>query len=557
MAQIKDLSERLEKERREAEERDAKRRAEKLGVKYLDLISVRVPTEIKAMNIIPEEEAKAALAVPLQIVRKRLVLAVFNPELPKTKALINKLKKNYELELLIVSKTGLSHGWHYYQYVAEEDGEISGRVEIDEKRLKSFEETVHSLEDLSGMIKNFKSPYTSELLEMILAGGMALNSSDIHLEPLEAASILRLRIDGLLHNVSSDIEKQKYQSIITRIKLLSGLKLNIHDRPQDGRFTISLENRDIEIRTSIIPSEYGETAVLRILDPKSLKVSLEDLGWRKDDLEIVRREIKKPNGLILNTGPTGSGKTTTLYAFLRKITTPEVKIITIEDPIEYHLSGISQTQVDADASYTFASGLRSILRQDPDVILVGEIRDKETSEIALNASLTGHLVFSTLHTNDAVGAIPRLLDLGAKPQVLGPALTLIIAQRLVRVLCPKCKTERKIEKKLEEKFQKFIEGLPERVNKKDYQNFKIYSAGGCKNCGALGYRGRTSVFELFAVSEAVEEAIYRSPTEIELKNLAKAENLVTMQEDGILKVLRGITSVEEIERLTGKISWFE
>jgi type II secretory ATPase GspE/PulE/Tfp pilus assembly ATPase PilB-like protein len=270
-------------------------------------------------------------------------------------------------------------------------------------------------------------------------------------------------------------------------------------------------------------------------------------------LKIAEAEIKKPNGLILNTGPTGSGKTTTLYAFLRRITVPEVKIITIEDPIEYHLPGISQTQVDAGASYTFASGLRSILRQDPDVILVGEIRDKETAEIALNASLTGHMVFSTLHTNDAVGAIPRLLDLGAKPQTLGPALSLIIAQRLVRILCQKCKTEQEIK----EKIEKFLETLPERVNKKDYQEFKIYSPKGCAECGNLGFRGRTSIFELFVVSEKMEELIYKNPTELDLKDLAKTENSVSMQEDGVLKVLKGITNFGEVERLTGKIAWLE
>ncbi len=555
MTQIKELSERLEKGRREAEERDAQRRAEKLGAKYLNLISVRVPTEIKAMTLVPEEKAREALVVPLQIVRKKLVLAVFDPTLSKTKTLIEELKKSYELEILVVSKTGLAHAWEHYQYVAKETEEISGRVEIDDKRLRELEEKFRSLEELGETVKNFKSPYTSELLEIFLAGGMALHASDIHLEPTEEASVLRLRIDGLLHNVSTEIEGKRHLSIITRIKLLSNLKLNIHDRPQDGRFTIDLSDRDIEIRTSLIPSEYGETAVLRLLDPKSLKVNLEDLGWRKDDLEIVRGELEKPNGLILNTGPTGSGKTTTLYAFLRKITTPEVKIITIEDPIEYHLPGISQTQVDSAVGYTFASGLRSILRQDPDVILVGEIRDKETSEIALNASLTGHLVFSTLHTNDAVGAIPRFMDLGAKPQILGPALTLVIAQRLVRVLCPKCKVQKQASDALKTKIEKFLEGLPNRVNKKDYQNFKIYSPTGCSACGNLGFRGRTSIFELFVINEKMEGAIYKNPTEIELKNLAKEQEMVTMQEDGMLKVLKGTTSIEEVERTTGKIEW--
>jgi type IV pilus assembly protein PilB len=364
-----------------------------------------------------------------------------------------------------------------------------------------------------------------------------------------------LRIDGLLHSVFSGFKPAVYKSIITRVKLLSNLKLNVQDQPQDGRFTISLTDRAIEIRTSIIPSEYGETAVLRILDPSSLKVNLEDLGWRSDDMAIVEREIKKPNGLILNTGPTGSGKTTTLYAFLRKVSRPELKIITVEDPIEYHLEGISQTQVDTDSGYTFASGLRSILRQDPNVILVGEIRDKETAEIALNASLTGHIVFSTLHTNDAVGAIPRLLDLGILTNILGPSLDLIIAQRLVRRLCPKCKTRKAASADLEAKIRKLITSLPGRVKKSDYAKPDLYEAKGCDACGHLGYKGRVSIFELLLVDETIEAAIYGNPTEIQLKGLAKKQGMVTMQEDGILKVLTGVTSFEEVERLTGQITW--
>ncbi|MCP6720098.1 MAG: GspE/PulE family protein [Patescibacteria group bacterium] len=557
MAQAKDLAEKLLKQRREAEENDAKRRAEKLGLRHINLISVKVPTEIKAMQLVSETEAKEALAVPLQILRKKLVLAAFDPQLPKTNALIEKLKKNYDLEIIIVSKSGLEHIWHYYQYVTDESKEISGRVEINEVNLKKLQESIKSLEDLNKEIKTFESPYTSEMLEIVLAGALALKASDIHLEPGEEIGSLRLRVDGLLHTAYAKFPPIKHRALVARVKLLSNLKLNIHDQPQDGRFTIKLKDRDIEIRTSVIPSEYGETIVMRLLDPSALKVDLEELGWRKDDLEIVEKEIQKPNGLILNTGPTGSGKTTTLYAFLRRVVKPEIKIITVEDPIEYHLAGVSQTQVDLSAKYTFASGLRSILRQDPDIILIGEIRDEETAEIALNASLTGHLVLSTLHTNNAVGAIPRLIDLGAKPQTLGPALSLIIAQRLVRTLCSHCKSEKKLSDETHAKIQEFIEELPERIDKRTFKDFKIYGAGKCEKCGSLGYRGRTSIFELFLVDEEVEEKIYKSPTEIELKNLAKQQGMVTMQEDGILKVLRGVTSVEEIERLTGSVPWLK
>ena len=294
---------------------------------------------------------------------------------------------------------------------------------------------------------------------------------------------------------------------------------------------------------------------MRILDPNALKVNLEDLGWRADDLAIVQGEIKKPNGLILNTGPTGSGKTTTLYAFLKHVWRSEIKIITVEDPIEYHLEGTSQTQVDPEANYTFASGLRAILRQDPNIILVGEIRDKETAEIALNASLTGHIVFSTLHTNDAVGAVPRLLDLGIPPQILGPALSLVIAQRLVRVLCEKCRVPSPLGKEDTARIEKLLKGLPTRVDRSPYAKPTVFTAKGCPECKNLGYRGRTSIFELFTVTKDIEEAIYKNPTEIDLARLAREGGMTTMQEDGTLKVLRGVTSFEEVERVTGPLRW--
>ena len=556
MFKSKDLDDQLLKQRREAEEKDAERRAKKYGLGHLDLISTKVPTEIKAMQLVPETDAKEAMLVPLQLVRKTLIIALFDPENAKAKEIIEGLrtKGKLEVKIVVVSMSGLKHAWEYYRYVIPQV-DISGRVDIDEAKLSEGQSTVRNLEDMTKNIRDFKNPFTSQILETILSGALALGASDIHLEPNIKTAELRLRIDGLLHTVFSEFSQLIYKSVITRIKLLSNLKLNVQDQPQDGRFTINAVDRTIEIRTSLIPSEYGETAVLRILDPISLKANLEDLGWRADDLEIAVAEIKKPNGLILNTGPTGSGKTTTLYAFLRKVVQPEIKIITVEDPIEYHLPGISQTQVDTEAGYTFASGLRSILRQDPNVILVGEIRDKETAEIALNASLTGHIVFSTLHTNDAVGAIPRLLDLGIQTNILGPSLSLIIAQRLVRRLCPECRVKSEIKPELEKKIKEFISALPGRVAKENYKEISIYEAKGCERCAGLGYKGRISIFELLQVDETMEATIYKNPTEIELKDLAKKQGMVSMQEDGILKSFQGITSFAEVERLTGQIAW--
>ena len=551
----KALEEQLEKQRRVAEEKDAERRAKQLGLPYLNLISTKSPTELRAMELVKEKDATENLIVPIQIVRKKVTLVAFDPKTKGAATVVAELAKKYEVTTAVCSMTSIKHALSFYKYISEVK-EISGSVEINEENLKDLENKIKSIEDLSNEIESFKSPYVSQVLEIVFAGALALKASDIHLEPGEQRNAFRLRIDGMLHAAYENFSSSVYHSIVTRIKLLSNLKLNIHDEPQDGRFTIKLMGRDIEVRTSIIPSEYGETAVLRLLDPLSLKADLKELGWREDDLAIVEGQISEPNGLILNTGPTGSGKTTTLYAFLKHITKPEIKVITIEDPIEYHLEGVSQTQVDEEVGYTFASGLRSILRQDPDVVLVGEIRDKETAEIALNASLTGHLVFSTLHTNDAIGAIPRLTDLGAKVQVLGPALSLVIAQRLVRVLCPTCKQKKDLGNEEKEMVEKFLRELPERVKKTSYGKDSVYIPKGCVACGNIGYRGRTSIFELFLVSEEIEKLIYKDPTEIELKESARKGGMVTLQEDGVLKVLEGITSFEEIERLTGKIDWF-
>lgn len=549
------LEERLIKQRRDAEEGDARRRASVLKLPYRDLISTKVTSEVKALKTVPEEIARAAQIAPLALSSKNLLLASFDPTKAKAKEIIEKLGKDFKVSSVVTSRRGLEYVWEMYKYVSADVGDISGKVDIDETRLVTIQKDVHKLEDVATLLRSFTSPLLSQLLEIILAGSLSLKASDIHFEPTAEKGILRFRIDGLLHTVFSEMSMKTYNSIATRIKLLSNLKINVKDEPQDGRFTIGLSDRNIEIRTSIIPSEYGETIVLRLLDPTAISVALETLGWRLDDLEIVKKMIRQPNGLILNTGPTGSGKTTTLYAFLKHIFRPEIKVITVEDPIEYHLEGISQTQVDHDAGYTFASGLRSILRQDPNVILVGEIRDRETAEIAMNASLTGHIVFSTLHTNDAIGAVPRLLDLGARPQILGPALRLVIAQRLVRVLCPHCKQEITVGPQLKNTLETFLKELPERVDKTLYEKPKIFKPKGCDRCGNLGYRGRTSVFELFSVDGEIEQTIYSDPTELTLSRLAKTRGMTTMQEDGVLKVLLGVTSWEEVERVTGTIPW--
>ena len=454
-------------------------------------------------------------------------------------------------------------------------GKITGEVKISPATL-NITQKIKNVSAFEEKVGEFSVKSVTELSEIILGGGIELEASDLHLEPEEGQAKIRVRIDGLLQDVTM-IDRKTYESFLSRIKLISGIKLNITDRPQDGRFSISmtpatkigggpvdeasphlpphsaLPSSVVEVRVSTLPAEHGETIVLRILNPKAL-VELEALGLRGDLLETFEKEIKKPNGMIIVTGPTGSGKTTTLYAFLKKVHKPEIKIITIEDPIEYHLEGISQTQADPKKGYDFASGLKSIMRQDPDVILVGEIRDLETAEIALQAALTGHLVFTTLHTNDAAGTVARLTSLGAKPSNIGPAINMAIAQRLVREICKKCGRLEKAPISVLEKIKRGLKGIPSEIKiPKIAPGLKVPQSKGCKNCNYTGYQGRTGVFEAFLVDEEMEKFILQNPSIAALRKEAAKRGMITMQQDGLIKVLNGITTVEEVERITGPI----
>ncbi|OGY56802.1 MAG: hypothetical protein A2119_01920 [Candidatus Colwellbacteria bacterium GWA2_46_10] len=393
---------------------------------------------------------------------------------------------------------------------------------------------------------------TTDALVKILADALALKVSDVHLEPGRGSTQLRYRVDGILYDIAR-ISEEVGRRTTGRLKLLASLKLNIKDEPQDGRFTIKRsKGEDVEVRLSIVPSEFGEAVVMRVLDPSVVDLNMADLGLREDDLKIVERFLKEANGMILLTGPTGSGKTTTLYAFLKRNSSPEVKIITIEDPIEYHLDGIQQTQVRPKENYTFASGLRSILRQDPDMILVGEIRDSETATTAIDAALTGHLVFSTLHTNNAPGAIPRLVDLKVKVSSLASALRLVVAQRLVRKLCEKCKRLVKIEGELKAKIEAFKNQVPQRAIRPS--QVKLYESVGCVSCNK-GFQGRIGIFELLTFDEEMAEILGKEVTEVQTRKAARAKGMVYMQEDGILKALSGITTIEEVEKVTGPVNW--
>ncbi|MDP3883203.1 MAG: GspE/PulE family protein [Candidatus Staskawiczbacteria bacterium] len=431
----------------------------------------------------------------------------------------------------------------------EETKKLLGSVTISPKIIEESEKDVKDIAGYKKKIEEYLAQNITELLDVILYGAISLGTSDIHIEPEEKDARLRVRLDGILQDVVF-FNQETYHHLMSRLKLLSKLKLNITDKPQDGRFSIKLGDLLIEIRTSSLPAEYGESVVMRILNPKNL-INLDDLGLREDLYKIFKKEIEKPNGMIIVTGPTGSGKTTTLYAFLKKIQNPEIKIITIEDPIEYHLNGISQTQVAPEKGYTFSDGLRSIVRQDPDTILVGEIRDLETAKIALQAALTGHLVLSTLHTNDAAGTIPRLIDLGADASSIAPALKMAVAQRLVRKVCKKCSVPAKATPEELDIIKKGLKQMPKNVKIPDLDKLHLMKPkkDGCQACNFTGYKGRQGLFEAFLVDAEMEKFILTNPPVSAVRELAIKKGMVTMYQSGLIDVALGITTMEEVQRV--------
>lgn len=427
---------------------------------------------------------------------------------------------------------------------------ILGSVTITKDIIEDVKKNVGDIAKFGKKIAEYTSQDTTNLLGVVLFGAITLDASDIHIEPQKDRARLRIRIDGTLQDATF-FEQSIYHNLLSRLKLLSKIKFNITDKPQDGRFTIAVKDLLVEIRTSSLPAEYGESIVMRILNPKNF-MDLNALGLRKDLYKILEKEIKKPNGMIVVTGPTGSGKTTTLYAFLEKLQNSSMKIITIEDPIEYHLKGISQTQVAPEKGYNFSEGLRSIVRQDPDVILVGEIRDLETAKIALQAALTGHLVLSTLHTNDAAGTIPRLVDLGENPSSIAPALNMVVGQRLVRKVCEKCSTLAAPSESELSKIKKGLKGVPSDIGMpKNLDNIKIAKVKekGCEACNFIGYRGRKGLYEVFLVDSEMEKFILTNPSVPSIKELLIKKGMITIYQAGLLEVVFGHTTLDEVKRV--------
>jgi type IV pilus assembly protein PilB len=523
--------------------------ARKHNLDYIDLSPIATQTD--ALRLIDEQKARAAKVAAYAIIDKRLKIASREPVSDATKEVIADLqKKGYIPEIVMASTASLEKAWRGYKDLNYASETKAGSIDISNEEITTILKDVTTMPQVEALLNDIlsqKQKYRiSRFLETILAGALATSASDIHIEPEEAFIRLRFRLDGVLQNITT-FDTSTYNLLLSRVKLLSGLKLNVKKDSQDGRFSVHVGDADIEIRTSILPGAYNESIVLRVLNPKSIAVPLEELGIHPKLLATILKQIDKPNGMILTTGPTGSGKTTTLYAFLRKIYGPGVKIITIEDPIEYHLPGITQTQVN-EQGYTFVEGLRAALRQDPDIIMVGEIRDRDTAAIAINSALTGHLVFSTLHTNNAAGSFPRLLDLGINPRVMSSAVSIALAQRLVRRLCSTCKKEAPIEGHAKEVIEKVLSFVVEKENI-PAQREKMWVATGCDACNKTGYKGRIGVYEGILLDEAVNAEVERESSEKTIRDAGRPQGLLTLTQDGIIKVLQGETSLEEIERV--------
>ena len=544
--QKKQLSELLKKE----EEDLVQTLSSKYNIPYLDLGPIAVNQD--ALRVIDEQTARKAYLGAFNKVDKKVQIGLRSPNNPETQRVLEEIKqKGYQPILFMVSEASLEKIWNRYKELSFSFETTGGALDISSDQIQEFLKNSHNLADIrklvDGILHMERRYRVSRILEIVIAGALALKASDVHIEPEEKNVRLRYRIDGVLEDVIT-IDSETFNLLLSRIKLLSGLKLNIKRSAQDGRFTIKLSESDIEIRTSILPGAYNESIVLRILNPKAISVPLEELGINKRLFGIIEHTIKKPNGLILTTGPTGSGKTTTLYAFLKKIYSTETKIITIENPIEYHLAGIVQTQTNTKENYTFLDGLRSALRQDPDIIMVGEIRDSETAEIAVNAALTGHLVFSTLHTNNAAGTFPRLIDLGVNPKVITSALSLALAQRLVRRIDPQYKKEVPLQGKDKDVVMRILGTVKDTAYLDGVQTEKMWVPevpGG----ESTGFKGRIGVFEGILADQKIEEAVQQNPSEHEIWKAAEGQNILSMSQDGIIKVLEGATSLDEIRRV--------
>lgn len=536
-----DVAKELIKLRHEQEEQATKLLANKLKLSYVDLLLYQIAPEV--LKIIPQDQAiKHQVIAYLRLgkeVKVATPLVATQREREWLKIYLQRL--GYQSEISLCSASSFAVAVNQYRRLTP--APMSQTTQSKSANPVDFSQIIKSVKDVA---EQAHKASTSDLFNLILAGGVNTDSSDIHIEPAATWARLRYRSDGVLQDVVR-LTTEQYAALLARIKILAGLKLDIKDKPQDGRFEYQLSGRTVDLRTSTLPSNYGEALVLRLLLAGEELRTLAELEFPQVALDKISEAMTKPHGMIINTGPTGSGKTTTLYAILQELNKPGVKIITIEDPIEYHLPGIDQTQVDPVAGYTYALGLKGALRQDPDIIMVGEIRDPETAKIALQAALTGHLVLTTLHANTASAALPRLLDMGVEAFLLAGSINLIVAQRLVRKICPACGgTGLLVVSSLvtgSNQPASPVGGQPANQSTRKLENQ-------CRVCQGTGYRGRTPIVEALVPTHEFNELIARKATVEEFDQKAKDLGMQTMYEDGLEKVQRAVTTQEEVERVT-------
>ncbi|MEX1112359.1 MAG: GspE/PulE family protein [Candidatus Andersenbacteria bacterium] len=528
--------------KRVGEEDFTKAHAAALALPYVNLRDVVISKDV--LNVIPESTARGHMIIAYEQTAETLKVAMANPNDRQIVEFIHK-KVDKAVDIALASPSGIKEAIGQYQETLET--ELQNLVDEAKGALQVDGDLAKAAEDLP----------TIKITESILKHAILQEASDIHIEPTETKVVIRYRVDGMLHDVLV-LPKAVIAGIVARIKVLSNLKIDEHRLPQDGRFKMESDDYKVAFRVSTLPVYDGEKVVMRLLDESGHGLGLDDIGMQPKHLKMFRDNVSKPHGMVLVTGPTGSGKTTTLYAAMREINQPEVNISTVEDPIEYRMERINQTQVQPQIGLTFSNGLRALVRQDPDVIMVGEIRDEETAALAVNASLTGHLVLSTLHTNSAAGAIPRLVDMKVEPFLISSTVNLLMAQRLVRRLCGECRQEAAIDKTILDSIAVVVD-LEETlaVLKREgtieegttWETIKIYLPQGCRKCNN-GYKGRLGLYEMMESTPSIQKLITSNVSAHDLEMKAREEQqMVAMFEDGLMKVISGQTSVEEILRV--------
>lgn len=521
-------------------------RSENLKIPLKEIDPEDVSRDI--LELIPEDSSRYYKIIPLSKKDEIAEVGMVYPEDLKAQEALKFISRQgkFSYQVFLVTPTLFETLFKKYRTLKKEVGQVLEGLETE----FGEGETTERLQTAAEIERMVEEAPITKAVAVILRYAVEGGASDIHIEPTRGKLRIRFRVLGSLY-ASLALPLKIHPAIVTRVKIISNLRIDENRVPQDGRFSAKIGDRYIDFRVSTFPTTFGEKVAIRVLDPTLGLRKIEDLGLEGRNYEVIKEAMKKPFGLILVTGPTGSGKSTTLYSILNILNKEETNVITLEDPVEYFVDGVNQSQVRPEIGYSFASGLRQILRQDPNVIMIGEIRDSETANLAIHAALTGHIVLSTLHTNNAVGVIPRLVDLGIQPYLISPTLSAAIAQRLVRSLCPYCKKTIEPKKEIRDIILKEIENLPPIIKKniKIPSPLEIYTAVGCKKCGNIGFADRIAVFEVLFMTPQLAELILKEPSEAMIQEEAKRQGMITMKQDGILKVFKGITTIEEVLRV--------